>query len=342
MKRLWIIGSYLIAAVSLGMTENPYRAGSFPPRKLAFVRGNNIYVCDAGGTNQRLIIEDGQNPSWSPDKSQIAFVRRNNIWVAKADGSSQHPLTSQWKERETKTYSVPDVSISWHPKNGSMVFSHPEEFKIERVDGTAGIIETRDASSRVITAYSIFEVHAAGSEPVKATVRYDLFQRGTTFFFANHAHPSWSPSGKQLAFTRNGDIWIAKIKNASQGEPPIGWDTKRLAAVASYDEATYRASGTNRGATRLAWHPDERLLAYELSRLGGSGFNEIHLLDLATGKDTILVKDARGPHFSPDGKHVLYWTYAEDQCGKGICICTVSSDGKEKRKLMSDGKDPAW
>jgi Tol biopolymer transport system component len=343
MKRFLKIGLFFFALFGLGLAEDQSPAKPLRSWKLAFVRDNNIWVSNGDGTDQKLIIENGQNPSWSPDKSQIAFARQNNIWVAMADGSNQHPLTSQWMESGPKREpSVAGVSISWHPKDGSVTFSHPEVLKIERVDGTAGIVPRRNAAKGEITGSSIFDIKTVGVEPNEAIVRYDLFERGTSFFFADHAHPARSPSGRKLAFTRNGDIWVAVVKNGSAGEPPIGWEAKRVAAVASYAEAPYRASSTNRGATGLSWHPDERLLAYGYDRLGGSGFNEVHLLDTVTGKDSILVKDALGPHFSPDGRLILYWTYAADQCGEGICICTVSSDRKNRRKLISDSKDPAW
>ena len=337
----------LVGLSSLAIAEDQYRplSETLRPCKLAFVRDNNIWVSNGDGTDQKLIIENGNAPSWSPDKSQIAFVRDNNIWVAEAEGSKQRPVTMQWKERDPirePWLSDVSISISWHPRDGSLTFSHPEAFKAERLDGTAGIVPTRNAAGGVIVGSTIFDVRLSGTEPGKAIVRYDLFEGGTSFFFAVHAHPAWAPSGKRLAFTRNGDIWVAEMKNGSEGEPPIGWEVKRLAAVASYDEPTFRASRSNRGATRLSWHPNGRHLAYGYKRLQGSGFTEVRLLDTESGKDSMIAKDALDPCFSPDGRFIVYWTYAEEQCGKGICICAVSTDGKKRKKLVTNGKDPAW
>ena len=100
MTRFLEITLLLIGLSNLAIAEDQYRLlpEALRPWKLAFVRDNNICVSDGDGTDQRLIIENGQTPSWSPDKSQIAFVRHNNIWVVKADGSKQRPITSQWKE----------------------------------------------------------------------------------------------------------------------------------------------------------------------------------------------------------------------------------------------------
>lgn len=346
MLRFLRIALLILGLSSLALAEDQYRPSpeTLRPWKLAFVRDNNIWISNGDGTDQKLLIENGKTPSWSPDKSQIAFVRQNNIWVAKADGSKQRPITWQWKEYDPNREPwASGASISWHPKNGSLTYSHTEVFKTERVSGTAEIIPTRNASRAVIVGSSIFDVPVNGTKPSKATVRYDLFEGGTSFFFADHAHPAWSPSGKKLAFTRNGDIWIAEAKNGLEGEPPSGWEVKRIAAVASYDEPTNRGSRSNRGATRLSWHPGGRHLAYGYDRLQGSGFNEVHLLDTESGKDSIIVKDALSPCFSQDGNFIVYWAYGVEQCGmEGICICAVTSDGTKRQRLILSGKDPAW
>jgi dipeptidyl aminopeptidase/acylaminoacyl peptidase len=347
MTRFLGISLLLIGLVSLAAAEGPYRFPSetLRPWKLAFVRGDDIWVSNGDGTDQKLIIEKGQSPSWSPDRSRIAFVRDNNIWVASADGTKQRPVTSQWKKHDPHRepwFSDAGINISWRPTDGSLTFSHPEIFKVERVDGAAGIVPTENAARGLVVGRSIFDVRLNGTAPGKAIVRYDIFEDGTSFFLADHAYPAWAPSGKKLAFTRNGDIWIAEVKGNPGGDPPIGWEVKRLAAVASYDEPTYRASRANLGATRLSWRRNGRHLAYGYDRLQGSGFNEIHLLDTKNGKDTIIAKDALEPCFSPDGRYIVYWTYAEDLCGKGICIGAVTLDGKNRQKLVPNGKDPAW
>jgi len=339
--------AFLLAGFcSLAMAEDQSRplSKSLRPWKLAFVRDSNIWVSNGDGTDQKLIIENGQSPAWSPDKSRIAFVRDNNIWVAEADGGKQRPVTKLWKKGDSKNESrYPDVSISWHPKNGSLTFSHPEAFKVERLDGTAGIIPTQKAARGIIVGTSIFDVSLNPTEPGKAIVRYDLFEGGTSFFFADHAHPAWSPEGNMLAFTRNGDIWIAEAKNGFEGKAPIGWEAKRVAAVASYDEPTYRGSRNNRGVTRLSWHPDGRQLAYGYDRLQGSGFNEVHLLDTKSGKHSIIIRDALDPCFSPDGRFIVFWTYGVEQCGtESICVCAVTLDGKNRQKLITNGRDPSW
>ena len=103
MKYKIIIQISLLLFLSAGVTcaqeeaVNLNQTNSLKDWKLAFVRNDNIWVANGNGKGQRLIIENGQSPSWSPDKKQIAFARNQDIWLAMADGTNQHPLTFQWK-----------------------------------------------------------------------------------------------------------------------------------------------------------------------------------------------------------------------------------------------------
>ncbi len=53
-----------------------------------------IWTVDSGdGTIMNQLTTDGQRPNWSPDGDQITFVRGGDIWVMDADGSNQKQLT---------------------------------------------------------------------------------------------------------------------------------------------------------------------------------------------------------------------------------------------------------
>ena len=310
--------------------------------RIAFVRDGSIWACSADGSQQRLLIKDAHSPSWSPDRSHIAFARGGEVWVAAVDGGGQRAITSQWAGNAPTADVTSDVSISWHPSGGSLTFSHRETFRVERADGAPGIASARHVVGGSIVGRSIFDVRIGGWPPGKATVRYDLFDDGTGFAFGDHAHPAWSRSGRKLAFTRNGDIWILEAEHGPEGEPPSGWTARRVAAVAQFDQPSSRVSRDNRGATGLSWHPDGRRLVYGYDRLQGSGFNEIRVRDTVSGEDSVVVKDGLEPCVSPDGRFILYRGYG-DACGSdGFCICVVSLGGKDVLKLVARGAQPVW
>ncbi len=54
---------------------------------------SNIYIMQADGSGRRLLIENGAEPAISPNGRRIAFVRGKDIYLAHRDGSAQKQLT---------------------------------------------------------------------------------------------------------------------------------------------------------------------------------------------------------------------------------------------------------
>jgi TolB protein len=61
-------------------------------------RSGSVYVMPARGGSERLLIADGGEPAWSPDRRRIAFIRRVGdsvqVFVADADGTSARAVTT--------------------------------------------------------------------------------------------------------------------------------------------------------------------------------------------------------------------------------------------------------
>jgi hypothetical protein len=233
------------------------------------------------------------------------------------------------------------LHISWNPRNSFITFSHPEYFMVGRIDGPKDFSYMHPQRNSVIRGASIFDVKISDAEQKNPVMRFDIYEGGTSFNFTNHDNPAWSNSGGTLAFTRNSDIWIAEMED----ETGSNWTATRVAAVASYDEPTMRGSRENHGATHLSWSPDDKYLTYSNQRLQGSGFAELHVLEIKNGNDRILATDAIDPSFSPDGQFVVYRSnYYQAECGGGrsVCVWAVSVDGRTKRMLVTNAIQPAW
>ena len=112
--------------------------------RIAFVRGSQVYVMDADGSNARSLFE-GQSPSWSPDGTRIAFESKRDgnseIYAIKADGAGVTRLTDN---------SADDWYPSWCPDGRHIVFQSNRdgdfEFEIYRMrdDGTEVVRLTRN------------------------------------------------------------------------------------------------------------------------------------------------------------------------------------------------------
>jgi hypothetical protein len=93
---------------------------------IAFVREGDIWLADADGNEQRLVIHNGESPSWSPDKSLIAFARKGNVWISDPDGENQRQLTdSSSLEAGVNPVFSPDgkwvAYRSWNQRVGIMI-----------------------------------------------------------------------------------------------------------------------------------------------------------------------------------------------------------------------------
>lgn len=147
--------------------------------RIAFTKGNGIWVMNADGSNKIQLTnpvnnEGDERPSRSPNGSKIAFVRENanggDIWVMNADGSNQVKLT-------TSAVDELNTDPRWSPDGTKIVFANVRNV---RTSGGTGV----------------FVMNASGSNQVRLT--------------DDGNRPDWSPDGSKIAFVsgRNGNAEI--------------------------------------------------------------------------------------------------------------------------------------
>jgi hypothetical protein len=170
-----------------------------------------IYVTNVDGSGERLLVEDGSEPAWSPDSSRIAFIT-NDLSVINADGTN---------ERQLVTDVAQSVKPAWSPDGSTILFgrdtsSGDENLYVVNFDGSG---------ERKLTATPIDDdVPARWSPDGKLVAFVGLTEKfvdetfvvrpdgsGLKLIDKGGAGTSWSPDGTTLAVVRNGDIWAVTV-----------------------------------------------------------------------------------------------------------------------------------
>lgn len=340
-------------------TPQPRTLPRAPSWRLAFVRGDDIWTANPDGSDPRRVIRGGHAPCWAPDKHRIAFERAGNVWVANADGTAERQVTDLAYDGNR----AGEIQIAWDPVDDVLTFSCPVQYRLATLFGRHPVPSDDDA----FTGTAIFDVPATAARVRYPEVRFDIYESGTGFLFSDHIAPAWSRPGRVLAFVRNGDIWVAIRRGGrwsedlSFSQPPDrpagrrtpgdwAWDVTRLAAPATFDAPSYRASRENHSVTRLSWSSDERSLVYGIRRVGGSGFEEARLLRVnwtedgapwaEIREDRDLDDCAMDPCFAPDGSKVACWTYATTDHEDGIRFLSI--DRTPLQGFIEHAEQPAW
>ncbi len=94
-----------------------------------------------------------------------------------------------------------------------------------------------------------------------------------------------------------------------------------------------------RNAVEPVWSPGGRKIAF-----GDGSKGDIFVMDANGSHARLVVKGfANSPTFSPDGKRIAFWRPASCKaCRSSGVIWSVRTNGKDKRKILSDGSAPAW
>lgn len=196
-----------LAVLGCAQTQNAVRADS--PAKATAQQ-------DASGSSRGGNVDLPRFPSISPDGEQVIFSWRGDLWKASVQGGEAIRLT---------THPADDLQSAWSPDGSRIAFNSDRNGYLNlytmNVDGT----NVRQVSDIDVTCrLAGFGVDGGGND----TLMFDAFWEGDVYrsprpfmisldggeprrvHDAFGWHPTVSPDGRRVAFTRGGSDWARR------------------------------------------------------------------------------------------------------------------------------------
>lgn len=298
-RELWTIPLNKVASARLGNIAADDAAWSPNGEELVSVKGHEIWITSAKGTNAKKLAEVNAkpfSPRFSPDGQKIRFsssdmeTASSALWEVSRDGSSLHELLPGWNKSKTfccgvwskdgKSY-VFQATQSWPPITTLWVLTEGSTEPKQLTEGPMSFGSPWPANNE--------KIWALGVNPMVEVVKYEA------------AHQNYSPvlagiSATDLDYSPDGN-WVSYVSM------PDGtlWRSR-----ADGSERLQLTSATERAALPK-WAPDSKQVAYVSIRAGQS--TQIMLIGVEGGKAKPVHSEKRGQidtNWSADGQRMIF------------------------------------
>jgi TolB protein len=295
--------------------------------QIAFDRGGSIWVVDVvSGATRRL--GPGSGPSWSPDGRKLVFAAtpsnnaNKDIYVMRANGSDRHRLTA--------TADVNEIQPTWSPNGRWIAFSAKRGVYAMQSSGKSPrLVAARgwQASWAPRSSKLVFSQQTGRWDGLVYRVDLNGKHKKQLLRPRLDASPQWSPNGAQLAFSRDGFVYVVNADGSDQyslglkGSDPAWSPDGNLIVVSSRLELVVAGvDGSAPNDVRLGlfpadfervsdpdWSPDGTRIAFVATET--SGTQDIFVVGPA-GRPFVRLplecasKGASSPTWSPSGEYL--------------------------------------
>jgi len=348
--------------------------------KIVFVTGRNgnfdVYEMNADGTEQKNLTADNDKgdgaPVWSHDGNNVAFSRtidgKKQIFIMDANGGNLKRVTNNAADNELPY---------WSPDSSKLIFQSDIDGNWEiytiSVDGELAQL-TDDAADDLSPDWSpdgnriAFSSNRNGKQHIYVMNADGSSLAQITNSPAEDTEPAWAPDGKRIVFAslRDGNKEIY-VMNADGSNPQrltndpalesfprwsvdgrILFTSNRAGQADIYvmDEGGGNVSRlTTMGASRAAWSPDGRKVAF-VSRsseiIGDAYWLQVYVIDADGSNLKMITRSPNStfvPKWSADGAKIAF---VVEYHGARANIFEIPAEGGNLKRLTAGPKFDGW